>query len=182
MMVQRRSPEDAMRLCIRQTVSPTAKLEDVALQDHRQHLGNEHRADERQHEREIEANYRKVRNLQNNYLQDREEQRHETFTGMGRTFLVHDSCATESMGAIYDRSQEHLGVSDRTVIAVRKFLLQCIRDAMAGKEPPHLIRDTAQNDLRHLACVVAKIPSSEDPKQFVAEQLEKEKNWETASE
>jgi len=140
------------------------------------------RAEERQHEREIEANYRKVRNLQNNYLQDREEQRHETFTGMGRTFLVHDSCATESMGPIYDRSQEHLGVSDRTVIAMRKFLLQCIRDAMAGKEPPHLIRDTAQNDLRHLACVVAKIPSTQDPRQFVAEQLKKEKYWETASE
>jgi hypothetical protein len=120
--------------------------------------------------------------LQNNYLQDRAEQRQQTFTGMGRTFLVHDSCATESMGPIYDRSLEHLGVSDKTVIAVRKFLLQCINDAARGKEPPHLIFNPEQNDLRHLACIVARIPSSQDPKRFVAEQLKKEKYWETASE
>jgi phenylpropionate dioxygenase-like ring-hydroxylating dioxygenase large terminal subunit len=140
------------------------------------------RSDERQHEREIEANFRKVRNLQNSYLQNREEQKRETFTGMGRTFLIHDSCATESMGPIYDRSQEHLGVSDMTVIAVRKFLLQCIKGAMAGKEPPHIIRNAGQNDLRHLACIVAKIPVSKNPNQFVTEQLKKEKYWEAASE
>ena len=56
----------------------------------------------------------KVRNIHNNYLQDREEQRHETFTGMGKQFLIHDSCATESMGPIYDRSNEHLGAGDIT--------------------------------------------------------------------
>jgi hypothetical protein len=86
------------------------------------------------------------------------------------------------MGPIYDRSLEHLGVSDKTVIAVRKFLLQCINDAARGKEPPHLIFNPEQNDLRHLACIVARIPSSQDPKRFVAEQLKKEKYWETASE
>ncbi len=138
-------------------------------------------AEERQHEREIEANFTKVRNLQNNYLQNREEQRSETFTGMGRTFLVHDSCATESMGPIYDRSQEHLGASDGTVIAVRRFLLKCVRGAMAGNEPPHVIHNAEQNDLRHLACIVAKIPSTKKPEQFVSEQLIKEKYWETAS-
>jgi len=138
------------------------------------------RPEERQHEREIAADFTKLRNLGNNYLQDREEQRRETFTGMGRTFLTHDSCATESMGPIYDRSQEHLGVSDKTVIAVRKFLLQCVKGAASGKEPPHLILKPEQNDLRRVACLVAKIPSSQDPKRFVAEQLKKEKYWQTA--
>ena len=38
------------------------------------------------------------------------------------------------MGPIYDRSQEHLGISDITVITVRKFLLQCVRAVQAGKE------------------------------------------------
>jgi hypothetical protein len=123
-----------------------------------------------------------VRNLQNNYLQDRVEQRQETFTGMGQVFLVHDSCATESMGPIYDRSQEHLGVSDKTVIAVRKFLLQCVNGLASGKVPRHVIFTPEQNDLRHVACIVAKIPSTQDPKAFVAEQLKKEKYWETASE
>jgi phenylpropionate dioxygenase-like ring-hydroxylating dioxygenase large terminal subunit len=139
------------------------------------------RADERQHDREIGPDFKKARNLQNNYLQDRTEQRLETFTGMGRTFLIHDSCATESMGAIYDRSQEHLGVSDKTVIGVRKFLLQCVDGLISGKEPPHLIFKAEQNNLRHVACIVAKISSSQDPKQFVAEQLNKETYWETAT-
>ena len=45
------------------------------------------------------------------------------FTGID-DFLNHDACATESMGAIFDRSKEHLGVSDKAVIAVRRFLLE----------------------------------------------------------
>jgi phthalate 4,5-dioxygenase len=139
------------------------------------------RPEERQHDREITPDFTKVRNSRNNYLQDREEQRRETFTGMGRTFLTHDSCATESMGPIYDRSQEHLGVSDITVIGVRRFLLQCIKNAAAGKEPPHVIRTPEENDLRHLACIVAKVPATTDAKLFVSEQLRKEKYWETAS-
>ncbi len=48
------------------------------------------------------------------------------YTGM-EDFLSHDSCATESMGPIYDRSKEHLGVSDTAVIAMRKFLLEAVK-------------------------------------------------------
>ena len=123
--------------------------------------------DERQHDKEIGPDFRKIRNLLNNYLQDREQQKRETFTGMGKTFLIHDSCATESMGPIYDRSQEHLGVSDITVIAVRKLLLQCAKALANGKEPPHLIRTPEQNDLRNLACIAARIDSSMNPKQYI---------------
>jgi len=136
------------------------------------------RDDERQHDEEIGPDFRKRRNRQNDYLQDRERQKRENFTGMGPIFLVHDSCATESMGPIYDRSKEHLGASDITVIAVRKFLLRCVRALQAGKEPPHVIRTPEQNDLRHLACIAAKISATRDPKQYVVEQLKKEKYWE----
>src|SRR5262245_45191667 len=134
--------------------------------------------DERQHDEEIGADFRKLRNLQNDYLQDRERQKRENFTGMGPIFLVHDSCATESMGPIYDRSQEHLGISDITVITVRRFLLQSVRALQAGKEPPHVIRTKEQNDLRHVACIATKIPLTRDPKEYVVEQLKKEKYWE----
>ena len=133
------------------------------------------RADERQHDHEIGPDFRKIRNRQNNYLQEREQQQRDTFTGMGRTFLTHDSCATESMGSIYDRSREHLGVSDITVIAVRKFLLQCVQALDSGREPPHVIRTPEQNDLRHIACVVAKIDSTTDPKQYVERLLGEQK-------
>jgi len=134
--------------------------------------------EERQHEDEIGPDFVKIRNLQNNYLQDRDQQKRETFTGMGPIFMVHDACATETMGPIYDRSQEHLGVSDMTVIAVRKFLMKAARAAAAGEELPHVIRAAAQNDMRHVACIATKIAESIDPKNYVVEQLKKEKYWE----
>lgn len=138
------------------------------------------RDEERQHDEEIGPDFRKRRNRQNDYLQDRERQKRENFTGMGPIFLVHDSCATESMGPIYDRAQEHLGTSDITVIAVRKFLLQCVRALQAGKEPPHVVRTPEQNDLCHVACIATKIPAARDPKEYVVEQLKKEGFWEEA--
>ncbi|MGH7825429.1 MAG: Rieske 2Fe-2S domain-containing protein [Candidatus Binatia bacterium] len=134
------------------------------------------RDDERHHEHEIGPDYVKMRNLHNNYLQDRQEQRRQTFTGMGKTFLVHDSCATESMGRIYDRSKEHLGVSDTAVIAIRKFLLQSLRTLDSGREVPHIIRAREQNDLRHIACVVAKIEAGMEPKQYLERLLAEQKS------
>src|SRR5262245_11871291 len=130
--------------------------------------------DERQHDEEIGADFHKLRNLANNYLQDRIQQKRENFTGMGQIFLVHDSCATETMGPIYDRSREHLGVSDMTVIALRRFLLRAVRALDNGQEPPHVIRTEAQNDVRHVACIATTIPSTLDPKLYVTEQLKKE--------
>ena len=134
--------------------------------------------EERQHEDEIGPDFKKIRNLQNNYLIDRKRQQRENFTGMGPIFLVHDACATETMGPIYDRSKEHLGVSDMTVIAVRKFLLNATRAVESGKEPPHVIRTPEQTDVRHVACIATTIPASQDPKVYVTEQLKKDKYWE----
>ena len=123
--------------------------------------------EEKQLEGGIDPEHIKIRNIHNNYLQDREEQKNETFTGMGKQFLIHDSCATESMGAIYDRSKEHLGTGDTTVIAIRKFLLRSVRALDTGKEPPHIIRTPEQNDLRHVACIVANIDAQLDPKTYI---------------
>jgi phthalate 4,5-dioxygenase oxygenase subunit len=127
---------------------------------------------------EFNPDFTKARNIHNDYLIDRQEQKRETFIGLGKSFVIHDSCATETMGPIYDRSKEHLGVGDITVIAVRKRLLQAMRGLDDGKEPPHVIMKPEQNDLRHVACIVTKIPSSKAPKQYIAEVLQKEKYWE----
>jgi phthalate 4,5-dioxygenase len=40
-----------------------------------------------------------------------------------------------SMGTIVDRTQEHLGVLDGGVIAMRKLLLDLVKDLQDGKEP-----------------------------------------------
>jgi len=44
--------------------------------------------------------------------------------------------AVEGMGARVDRSNEHLGASDRFIIAVRKALLEATRTVEAGGQPP----------------------------------------------
>jgi phenylpropionate dioxygenase-like ring-hydroxylating dioxygenase large terminal subunit len=104
----------------------------------------------------IDSNYRRIPNVGNHYLQDREMQRTENFTGM-KDFLTHDSAATESMGALFDRSKEHLGLSDKGVIAVRRYLLDAVKSVEAGKEPPHIVRDPELNDFQHAESTYAVI-------------------------
>ncbi len=133
---------------------------------------------EKRLDEEFTPDFRKLRNIRNDYLIDRAEQKRETFIGVGKAFVIHDSCATETMAPRYDRSKEHLGISDITVIALRKRLLGIVRALDTGGEPPHLIRKPEQNDMRHIACIVTTIRSSTDPKQHIAELLNKEKYWE----
>ena len=107
---------------------------------------------------QIGPDYRKIRNLQNNYLQDRQLQATTNYTGI-ENFLNHDGCATETMGPLYDRSQEHLGASDKAVIAVRKYLIDAVKALQNGKEPPHLIRDAARNRFPHIDTFGQTIPA-----------------------
>jgi phenylpropionate dioxygenase-like ring-hydroxylating dioxygenase large terminal subunit len=107
--------------------------------------------------KQIGPDYLRIRNARNNYLQDRQMQKTVNFTGI-EDFLNHDACATESMGPIFDRSKEHLGVSDKAVIAVRKFLLSAVKGAQAGKEPPHIVRDTNRNWFPHIDCFAYLLP------------------------
>jgi phthalate 4,5-dioxygenase len=107
--------------------------------------------DEVHRRRQINPDYTRIRNARNNYLQDREMQKTVNFTGI-EDFLNHDACATESMGAIFDRSREHLGVSDKAVIAVRKFLLNTVKELQNGKDPPHIVRHARDNWFPHIDC------------------------------
>ena len=108
---------------------------------------------------QIGPDYRRIRNLQNNYLQDRQVQATVNYTGI-ENFLNHDGCATETMGPIYDRSREHLGVSDKAVIAVRKYLINAVKEFQAGKEPPHMVRDPARNRFPHIDTFARTIPAN----------------------
>ncbi len=75
------------------------------------------------------------KNKSNNYGFDPHEQEHETFTGMGTDINVHDQWACESMGAIQDRTKEHLGQSDKAISAYRRILRQAIDEAKNGGRP-----------------------------------------------
>jgi phthalate 4,5-dioxygenase len=68
---------------------------------------------------------------------DAREQQSRTFLGMGEEDInVHDQWAVESMGAIQDRTREHLGMSDRIIIANRRALLKAIETVQAGGLAP----------------------------------------------
>jgi hypothetical protein len=54
---------------------------------------------------------------------------------MGEDINVHDQWAVESMGAIQDRSREHLAKSDAGIRAYRTLLLKAIEAVEAGEAP-----------------------------------------------
>jgi phenylpropionate dioxygenase-like ring-hydroxylating dioxygenase large terminal subunit len=73
----------------------------------------------------------------NNWGFNPDEQSTRTYLGMGEEDInVHDQWAVESMGAIADRTKEHLGTSDKVIIANRRVLLKAIEAVQAGGLPP----------------------------------------------
>jgi hypothetical protein len=72
--------------------------------------------------------YAPLKNVENNYHYDPAEQATQTYTGMGMDINVHDQWAVEGMGAIQDRTQEHLGRSDVAIIRFRRMLRKAIQD------------------------------------------------------
>jgi phthalate 4,5-dioxygenase len=66
-----------------------------------------------------------------------EEQRTRTYLGMGEDDInLHDQWAVESMGPIQDRTREHLGTSDKVIMANRRTLLKAIAAVQAGAAAP----------------------------------------------
>ena len=78
--------------------------------------------------------YAPKKNKRNNYGYDPEEQERETYTGMGLDINVHDQWAVESMGAIQDRTEEHLGKTDVAIIRYRRMLRAAISAVKEGRE------------------------------------------------
>jgi len=73
----------------------------------------------------------------NNWGFNPEEQATGTYLGMGEDDInVHDQWAVESMGAIQDRTREHLGTSDKVIMANRRLLLKAIETVQAGGVAP----------------------------------------------
>jgi phenylpropionate dioxygenase-like ring-hydroxylating dioxygenase large terminal subunit len=80
------------------------------------------------------ATFRPLRNADNDYMIDREQQRKTTMTGI-QSFASQDQAVQESMGSLVDRTRERLGTSDTAIIAMRRLLLQEIRALQRGEEP-----------------------------------------------
>lgn len=105
--------------------------------------------------------YHFTRNQRNRYMQDREEQKTSTFTGMGSVFVVQDALANETQGPIQDRTKELLGAIDMSVVAGRKLLMKGIQAVQKGMDPPGVIRDPRVNAVDPLF-LKRNVPASED--------------------
>jgi hypothetical protein len=85
----------------------------------------------------LDRNFRKLRNKDNDWLIDRMAQRHETYTGI-EGINLQDHAVQESMGAIVDRTREHLVASDKAIVAARHILLSATKSIEQGEDPPDI--------------------------------------------
>src|SRR5690606_16556954 len=80
--------------------------------------------------------WRLTQNKDNDYGLDREAQKRDSYTGIAGIHQQ-DQAITESMGAIYPRTSEHLGTSDAMVIRTRRRLINAAKAlARDGTLPP----------------------------------------------
>jgi len=75
---------------------------------------------------DLDANFRKKRNADNLYLQDRGQMKRGDFTGI-TGIPTQDMAMWESMGPITDRSEDNLGASDIAVIQFRRQVIAAAR-------------------------------------------------------
>jgi phthalate 4,5-dioxygenase oxygenase subunit len=85
-------------------------------------------------EQMLPGTYHLKANLENDFFIDRQLQKTQTFTGI-RGINTQDMAVQEGMGPIVDRSKEHLGTSDKAIIAMRQLLLEACDAVEAGKSP-----------------------------------------------
>ena len=84
----------------------------------------------------VPGTYKGIANKSNHYMIDRTVQKTETFSGIpDRMGRAQDSAMTDSMGAIVNRTEEHLGTTDTAIIRMRRRLIQGARELTEGIEP-----------------------------------------------
>ena len=85
----------------------------------------------------------------NNWGFDADEQRTQTYLGMGEEDInVHDQWAVESMGEIQDRTREHLASSDKVIMANRRLLIKAIETVQQGGVAPGIADASLAGQMR----------------------------------
>ncbi len=82
----------------------------------------------------LDDNFRPLANRDNDFLIDRQMQKHETFTGV-KGFAEQDLMVQQSQGFIVDRTSEHLTKTDAAIVRFRRRLLDGARAMADGVEP-----------------------------------------------
>lgn len=84
---------------------------------------------------DLDPTYRRLRNLDNNYEQDRQAMKLGDFTGI-RGFPNQDIAMWETMGPIGERDQERLGASDQAVVEFRRGMVDAVKQFINGAPAP----------------------------------------------
>jgi len=101
-----------------------------------------------------------LRNRTNDYMIDREDQKHRSFTGV-RGVAEQDAMAQDSQGVIADRTREHLTPTDVAIVRFRRLMLEQAKALSDGKEPAAAQRP-AHYQLRGGGCITAASMSFAD--------------------
>ena len=83
---------------------------------------------------ETDENYIPVRNVSNDFMIDREAQRHQSFTGV-KGLAEQDAMIQHSQGPIADRTREILTTTDAAVVRFRTLMLNAATALAEGEEP-----------------------------------------------
>jgi len=87
---------------------------------------------------DMDADFRKARARENDWLQGESE---EPFASRVPGVAMQDMVVQESMGPISDRTREHLGASDASIIRFRRLMLESVRRFAEHGEPPIGLRE-----------------------------------------
>jgi phthalate 4,5-dioxygenase oxygenase subunit len=102
----------------------------------------------------LDANYVSKLNRSNDYEIDRQRQKTKTMTGI-EGINTQDLALQEGMGAIVDRTQEHLGTTDRAIITLRQMLLESL-DTLDRGGPLRALDPASYRNVRAVDRLVAK--------------------------
>ena len=116
---------------------------------------------------EVKKDHHLVRNKENRYLQDREQMKTTTFSGLGPFIPIHDITTVGLQGVVQDRTQEHLGYSDMSVTAVRRLFLRLLRDEKALSEPFPVLLPVVMSET---------IPASDDWRTYAKGRIREEES------
>jgi phthalate 4,5-dioxygenase oxygenase subunit len=113
---------------VRWSVDAIGPIDDVMRQNMAIHFGSSPGID-------LDERFVKRAKSENGWLQDREAMRRGESRNGIRGIVVQDHAVQESMGAIVDRTKEHLGPTDLAIIHMRRRMLQSLDHFEEGHSP-----------------------------------------------
>ncbi len=110
---------------------------------------------------DIDENFRKIRDLDNMFLQDRQAMKQGDFTGI-YGIPAQDMAMWESMGKIADRTKDYLGVSDGAVAQFRRIMIEAAKKVRDGKPAINTRKAGRRTDVSSLTSFEGMIPKNAD--------------------